>query len=84
MDSNSRAERARLLKEINQYRGTAELTMMRKLIEIELEDAKDKLLGAPPADTQRLQGGGRVLRFLLDVLTKGPGDIEVKVERTNG
>ena len=43
-----------------------------------------KLLGAPPADTQRLQGGGRVLRFLLDVLTKGPGDIEVKVERTNG
>ena len=58
--------------------------MMRKLIEIEFEDAKDKLLGAPAADTQRLQGGGRVLRFLLDVLTKGPGDIATKVESGNG
>ena len=84
MDSNSRAERARLLKEINQYRGTAELGMVRKLVEIELEEAKDKLVGSTPEDTPRLQGGARVLRFLLEVLSKEAPSIKVEVESNNG
>lgn len=84
MVDNSRVERTRLIKELNQYRGTAELSMMRRFLELELEDAKDKLVGASAPDMLALQGGARVLRFLAGVLTDKMSDIAPKVESTNG
>jgi hypothetical protein len=54
--------------------------MMRQFLEIELEDAKDKLIGALAADTPRLQGGARALRMLLAMLTNNYPDITAKTE----
>ena len=84
MVDNSRVLRAQLLKELNQYRGTAELQMMRRFLELELEDSKDKLVGASAHDLPALQGGARVLRFLTGLLTNPMSDIAPKAENTNG
>lgn len=54
--------------------------MMRQFLDIELEDAKDKLIGAPAADLPRLQGGARVLRMLHGLLTNNYADITAKTE----
>ena len=58
--------------------------MLRQFLEIELEDTKNLLIGAAVEDIPRLQGGGRVLRNLLAVLSVPMGDITPKVESKNG
>ena len=58
--------------------------MMRRFLELELEDAKDKLVGASAPDMLALQGGARVLRFLTGLLTTPMSDIAPKAENTNG
>jgi hypothetical protein len=58
--------------------------MMRRFLELELEDAKDKLVGASAHDLLALQGGARVLRFLAGILTDKMSDIAPKAESTNG
>ena len=58
--------------------------MLRQFLEIELEDTKNLLIGASVEDIPRLQGGGRVLRNLLAVLSVPMGDITPKVESKNG
>ena len=58
--------------------------MMRRFLELELEDSKDKLVGASAHDLPALQGGARVLRFLTGLLTNPMSDIAPKAENTNG
>jgi hypothetical protein len=57
---------------------------MRKFLQLELEDAKDKLVGSPATDMLALQGGARVLRFLVALLTDPASDITPKLENDNG
>ena len=83
-NNNSRAQKAQLAKEISLYRGTAELTLMRKFLEIELDDIKEKLVGAAAGEVPAMQGGARVLRYLLSMLSKPASDIIARTESING
>ena len=58
--------------------------MMRRFLQLELEDAKDKLVVASEGDMRALQGGARLLRMLVGLLTDPLSDITIKLENPNG
>ena len=57
---------------------------MRRFLQLELEETKDKLVLAPEVDIRALQGGARVLRMLVGILTDPLSDIAPKLENDNG